>query len=83
MKEYIVSLCEDAAIAARSWRRHLHENPELSFQEFETTRYIEKILGSFTNIEIQKPTSTGLVGILRGAFPGKTVAIRADRKSVV
>ena len=78
MKEYIVSLCEDAAIAARSWRRHLHENPELSFQEFETTRYIEKILGSFTNIEIQKPTSTGLVGILRGAFPGKTVAIRAD-----
>ncbi|MES3018672.1 MAG: amidohydrolase [Bacteroidota bacterium] len=60
------------------WRRHIHENPELSFKEANTSDYVEKLLKSFGNIEIQRPTATSVLGILRGAEPGKTVAFRAD-----
>lgn len=60
------------------WRRYLHENPELSFKEFNTTSYIESILATFPNISYERLASTGVVAILKGAKPGKTVALRAD-----
>ncbi|EQD64592.1 hypothetical protein B1A_08786 [mine drainage metagenome] len=39
-------LLEAQALAPEltAWRRHLHENPELSFEEFETTDFLEKTL---------------------------------------
>lgn len=60
------------------WRRHFHENPELSYQEKETSQYVENVLKGLGNIEILKPAKTGVIGILKGAKPGKTVAFRAD-----
>lgn len=60
------------------WRRHLHENPELSFKEFETTDYIESILASFPNIRYERLAETGVIATLEGSKPGKTVALRAD-----
>ncbi|WP_298524774.1 amidohydrolase [uncultured Christiangramia sp.] len=60
------------------WRRDLHENPELSNREFETAKKIAahlKSLGIETTTEIAK---TGVVGILKGDKPGKTLALRAD-----
>lgn len=60
------------------WRRHIHENPELSFQEAQTSQYIEDILKGLGNIEIIKPAKTSVIGILKGAKAGKTVAFRAD-----
>ncbi|MGE9616886.1 MAG: M20 metallopeptidase family protein [Solitalea-like symbiont of Acarus siro] len=60
------------------WRRHIHENPELSFKEVNTALYVENILNSLGNIEIVKPTKTSVIGILHGAKPGKVVAFRAD-----
>jgi len=59
-------------------RRFLHRNPELSFHEFRTTEYICSELVSSGITEIERPTATGAVALIRGAFPGKTVAIRAD-----
>lgn len=61
-----------------NWRRHLHQNPELSFKEFETSKFIKQILLSFKNIEVSNPTKTSVLGILKGSKPGKTIAIRAD-----
>lgn len=61
-----------------SWRRWLHQHAEVSFQEVNTTRFIEERLRSFGNIEIRRLTATGVVGVLRGARPGKTIAFRAD-----
>ena len=59
-------------------RRHIHENPEISNQEFQTTELIKKMLTEY-GIEIAEiGLKTGVVGILRGAKPGKTVAIRED-----
>lgn len=60
------------------WRRHFHENPELSYQEKETSQYVENVLKGLGNIEILKPAKTSVIGILKGAKPGKTVAFRAD-----
>ena len=60
------------------WRRHFHEHPELSNQEFKTAEKIAKHLTSL-GIEVQTGVAkTGIVGILKGNNPGKVVALRAD-----
>lgn len=60
------------------WRHHIHQNPELSFKEVNTSNYVADLLKSFGNIEIVRPTKTSVIGILKGSKPGKTVAFRAD-----
>lgn len=60
------------------WRRHIHQNPELSFQEVNTSGYVADLLKSFGSIEVQRPTPTSVIGILRGARAGRRVAFRAD-----
>ena len=60
------------------WRRDFHENPELSNREFETA---EKIAAHLNSLGIETKTGiakTGVVGILKGDNPGKTIALRAD-----
>ena len=60
------------------WRRHFHENPELSNREFNTAKYIAKHLKEL-GIKVQEGVAkTGVVGILVGENPGKVVALRAD-----
>lgn len=68
----------DSVREAVEWRHHLHQNPELSFQEYKTSNYVAELLSSFGSIEVLRPTETSVVGILRGGKPGKTVAFRAD-----
>ncbi|MBB6631446.1 amidohydrolase [Clostridium algidicarnis] len=58
-------------------RRYLHQNPELSGQEFETQKYIIKQLDEL-NIPYEKVGTTSLVGYIKGGKAGKTVALRAD-----
>jgi amidohydrolase len=60
------------------WRRHIHQNPEVSFKEEQTSKYVEGILKTLPNIEIIKPGKTSVIGVLKGAKPGKTIAFRAD-----
>lgn len=60
------------------WRRHFHQNPELSNREFKTAEKIAEHLKSL-GIEVQTGIAhTGVVGILRGKKPGKVIALRAD-----
>jgi len=59
-------------------RRWLHQNPELSNEEFETTKLIRKRLTECGVEIVEIGLKTGVVGILRGTKPGKTVAIRED-----
>ena len=60
-------------------RRHLHQNPELSFEEFETCKYVAAKLKQF-NIETQEGIAkTGVVALVKGKNPDKkTIALRAD-----
>lgn len=60
------------------WRRQIHQNPELSNREFQTAAMVADHLRSL-GIEVQTGIAgTGVVGILKGKYPGKTLAIRAD-----
>ena len=62
------------------WRRHLHRNPELSFEEYATTEFIEEKLRSFGIEEIDRPTNTGVVAHIHGTMAGEpsVAAFRAD-----
>lgn len=60
------------------WRRHFHQNPELSNREFKTAKFIAKELRKM-GIKVQENVAkTGVVGLLKGKKPGKVVALRAD-----
>ena len=59
-------------------RHRLHQNPELSMQEYDTTALICEELERL-GLEVTRwDDFTGAVGLLRGAKPGPTVAFRAD-----
>lgn len=60
-------------------RRELHQNPELGYQEFQTTELIRRELTAY-GIEIQEISGvkTGLTAVIRGGKPGKTVGLRED-----
>jgi amidohydrolase len=66
---------EDKMIAIR---RHIHQNPELSMKEFQTTELIMETLKD-TNIELSKCSGgTGVIGLLKGKENGPTIGLRAD-----
>ncbi|MGB3074461.1 MAG: amidohydrolase, partial [Chitinophagales bacterium] len=60
------------------WRRYLHEHPELSNREYETSKYVAAYLTSL-GLEVQTGIAkTGVVALLKGGKPGPVVALRAD-----
>lgn len=63
-----------------SWRRYLHENPEPSFEEKETAKFIVEKLQEFGVDEIRTNVGNGygIVAKIEGSHPGPTVALRAD-----
>ncbi|HCU65197.1 MAG TPA: amidohydrolase [Rheinheimera sp.] len=61
-----------------SWRRDLHQHPELSNREFRTSELVAKELKKL-GLEVQTGIAhTGVVGVLKGGKPGPVVALRAD-----
>ncbi|NLY21324.1 MAG: amidohydrolase [Tissierellia bacterium] len=61
-----------------SIRRKIHSNPELGHKEFKTSKLISDFLESLGLEVIKNVGITGVVGILKGENPGKTLLIRAD-----
>ena len=60
------------------WRRHFHQNPELSTREYKTSAFVADYLKSL-GLEVKYPfAKTGIVAILKGGRPGPTIALRAD-----
>jgi len=60
------------------WRRDLHQNPELSNREVRTSKLVAEHLRSL-GLEVRTGVAhTGVVGVLKGALPGRVVALRAD-----
>ncbi len=59
-------------------RRHLHAHPELSYQEFETSKYVQKQLTEM-GIAFETIATTGVLGIIKGKNPdSRVIALRAD-----
>ncbi len=63
----------------RTIRRHIHQNPELSFQEFNTQNYVWQQLEAIGIANKQKIANTGILAIIEGKNPSKkVVALRGD-----
>ncbi|MEP6926570.1 MAG: M20 family metallopeptidase [Ginsengibacter sp.] len=78
IKDRIKELASKYSDEFISIRHHLHANPELSFNEFETSKYIQQKLSQW-NISYQVMATTGVVGIIKGKTNGtKNIALRAD-----
>src|SRR5690625_7994945 len=74
----IQSLLDESYEEMVSIRRYLHENPELTFKEYKTAKYIADFYDDL-NIPFEKNVGgNGVVATLKGGKPGKTVALRAD-----
>lgn len=59
-------------------RHQIHMNPELGFEEYETSKLVASELEKL-GIEVTKNVAkTGVVGLIKGGYSGKTVALRAD-----
>ncbi|WP_040204461.1 M20 family metallopeptidase [Neobacillus jeddahensis] len=61
-----------------SIRRYLHQHPELSFQEYNTAKYIQAYYEKL-QIDVKGHVGgNGVIATVYGKQPGKTVALRAD-----
>ena len=60
-------------------RSDFHSHPELSFNEERTAKKVEEILKELALDDVQTGVAgTGVVALLRGGSPGRTIALRAD-----
>ena len=59
-------------------RHHLHAHPELSYQEFETSKFVQAKLSDF-GIPFEVKATTGVLGMIKGKNPeSRVIALRAD-----
>ncbi|USG64202.1 amidohydrolase [Brevibacillus ruminantium] len=78
MRDQLFSRLQELFPDMTSIRRDLHMYPELSFQEVNTAK---KVADRLTALGLEVRTGVGgmgVVGLLKGGKPGKTVALRAD-----
>lgn len=64
--------------ACITWRRHLHANPELSFKEEQTAKYVTHVLESNGLRSIESIGGTGISLTIKGREEGRTIMLRAD-----
>ncbi len=75
IKEYSANYLDDIIVI----RRHIHQYPELSNEEYQTSDFIAGKLKEFGIPFKQGIYKTGVVGLIKGRYPEKkTVALRAD-----
>lgn len=77
IQETIKSLASTYFEEYRSIRHHLHAHPELSFQEFETSKFVQNELKKL-GIPYTVMGTTGVIGILQGNPSDRIIALRAD-----
>lgn len=79
LKNRIKSLAKKYHPEIVSCRRHLHKNPELSFHEYETQKFVEQKLNEFGISDLRRMANTGVVALIKGKNPDKrVVALRGD-----
>ncbi|MCO5239032.1 MAG: M20 family metallopeptidase [Chitinophagaceae bacterium] len=78
LKDKIKQLASQYSPDLISIRHHLHAHPELSYHEFETSKFVQEQLAAL-GIPYTIMATTGVVGLLKGKNPDKRViALRAD-----
>ncbi len=78
LKEKIRHLAKQYAPDFIAIRHHLHAHPELSYQEFETSKFVQQQLSGI-GIPFEVMAGTGVVGLLKGInADSRVIALRAD-----
>ena len=78
MQSKIKALAQQYATEFIDIRRHLHAHPELSYQEFETSKFVQGKLAEF-GIPFEVKATTGVVGLIKGKkSESRIIALRAD-----
>ena len=78
LNKKIIQLTKDFHSEMISNRHHLHQYPEVSYKEYETTKFIKEKLDEL-GIPYESPLETGCVGIIEGAKKSdRVIALRAD-----
>jgi metal-dependent amidase/aminoacylase/carboxypeptidase family protein len=72
LKETIQSLAKEYADEFIAVRQHLHAHPELSYKEFETSKFIQDKLTSF-GIAFEVKAGTGVVALIEGKNPSSRI----------
>ncbi len=79
IKRKIQQIAKDSVGKITEIRRHVHSNPELSFQEFETSKFIAAKLREFGLNPTEGIANTGVSALIEGKNPTrKVIALRAD-----
>ncbi len=78
LNQKIHRLAGEVTPSVVTFRRHLHANPELSFQEEQTSRFVQAQLRELGIPFTAGVAGTGVVGLIEGKKPGPVVALRAD-----
>ena len=79
LKDQIKLLSSEYFEEIRDIRRHLHQHPELSCEEYKTAEFICKKLDEYGITYVKGVAGTGIVGIINGIRPeSKNIALRAD-----
>jgi amidohydrolase len=78
LKDQIKELAKKYAPETIAIRHHIHANPELSYQEFKTSAFIQEKL-TLLGIPFRVMATTGVIGLIKGKNPDKKIiALRAD-----
>ena len=79
MKEQLMTMLENRKEEMIQIRRHLHENPELSFKEEKTAQYIADFYeGKDVDVQTNVGNGYGIIVTIKGDRPGKVIGLRAD-----
>ena len=78
MLERIRQLAKQYASEFIEVRHYLHAHPELSYQEFETSKFVQQKLSEY-KIPFEVKATTGVIGLIKGKNPdSRIIALRAD-----
>jgi amidohydrolase len=75
----VITLSEQVTPNVVQWRREIHTHPELPNREVRTAALVAEQLKALGVDEVRPGVAhTGVVALIRGRLPGRTVALRAD-----
>lgn len=77
MQEKMQELAKYYLPKMKAIRRSIHEYPEIGFEEERTSKFIQELLTELA-IPFEVICKTGVVGLIKGGKPGKTILLRAD-----
>ncbi len=78
LEKKILTISSEMSAQQIIWRRYLHQYPEISNNEFETTKYLANELKKLSIKTKKLKLPTGLTAEIKGKYPGPIVAVRTD-----